>query len=299
MATYNPVAKASFSSTPFSYQALLSDGDDVVSRSGTVASGIGILKRGAILKADPATGAITVPVAAADCNCILADDVDATSAAAAALVYVSGKFKADAVVWPGALGHGLVADALRDFGIFLESVVYIDGTLVKTAPLEAEAQAAQAVVDANRSELEESRKGGGKAAPEEEAKPKMDSPWAYLTAEEREKNPELAEVPTTEELAGAMPDVPSVTISPTSANVAATGGNGSIAVTITAPGASGTWTVDKDSTATWLTYTPTAPQSANGTITYTATANTGAARVGRFYINGKTFTVNQSGLTGF
>jgi hypothetical protein len=307
MATYNPVARASFSSATFSYQPLLSDGSDVVSRSGTVASGIGILKRGAILKIDPATGVTTVPVAVADCNCILAEDVDATAATVGALLYVSGKFKADAVVWPGALGHGAVTDQLRDYGILLESVVFTDGTLVKSAPLEAEAAAAQRVVEQNRAELEETKNAGkrgmGKATPEGtgEIKVQVDSPWAYLTAEEREKNPELAAVPTTEELkeqlppaGGQLPDVPAVTINPTSATALAAGGTGIITVTITSPGVSGTWIVDKEATATWLSYTPTAAQSASGTVAWTAAANTGAQRVGHFYINGKTFTLTQS-----
>src|SRR5580765_3180950 len=146
MATSNPIARASFSTTAFGYSPLLSDGDDVVSRTGTVASGVGVLKRGAVLKMDPATGAISVPATAADCNCVLANDIDATSTAAAATVYVSGKMKADAIIWPGALGHGVVSDALRDFGILIESVVYTDGTLVKAAPSVAAAENAQAVV---------------------------------------------------------------------------------------------------------------------------------------------------------
>jgi hypothetical protein len=137
-----------------------------------------------------------------------------------------------------------------------------------------------------------------------EAKPTIDSPWAYLTPEEREKNPELAAVPTATELAaavppeggggGTIPDVPPVTLSPTSASVPAAGGSGSLTVTITGPGTSGTWIATKDSTATWLTFTPTAPQSASGTANYTATANTGAARSANLYINGKTFAINQA-----
>jgi hypothetical protein len=293
MATYNPIARPSFTTTSFSYIGLLSDGSDVVSRSGTVASGIGILKRGAILKCDPATGVITVPAAAADCNCILADDVDATAATVAALVYLSGKFKADAIVWPGALGHGVVSDALRDFGILIESVVFSDGTLVKSVPLQAEAEAAMAIVEHNREEL--SRTGTPTGPPEQ--KPTADSPWAYLTPEERERHPELAHVPTTDEIAGSIPDVPGVTISPGSANVGAGGGNGTVTVTINSPGASGTWTVDPEASATWLTHTPTTPQSADGSVTWTAAINeTGAARVGHLYINGKTFTLNQAGF---
>jgi hypothetical protein len=97
-----------------------------------------------------------------------------------------------------------------------------------------------------------------------------------------------------EEPAEPLPDVPPVTIAPTTASVPASGGTGSIAVTITGEGTSGTWTVDKDATATWLTYTPTTPQSASGTVNYSATANTAASRVAHFYINGKTFTLDQA-----
>jgi len=293
MPTYSPIGQASFSTvTPTAYNPLLSDGDDVVSRTGTVASGIGILKRGTIVNVVPATGVITLPVLATDCNGILVDDVDATSATVPAGVYLSGKFKADAITWP-ALGHAAVSDALRDFGILIESVVFTDGITVKSVPTEAQAQGAQAVVEFNR------EGGAARGAKAPEPPPEgIDHPLAYLTADEREKNPELADVPSAIEIAGEIPDVPPVTISPASGAVPAEGGNGSIAVTVTGPGASGTWTVDKDSTATWLTFTPTGPQTGSGTVTYTAAANTGAARTAHFYINGKTFTLDQSGAAG-
>jgi hypothetical protein len=92
-----------------------------------------------------------------------------------------------------------------------------------------------------------------------------------------------------------LPDVPGVSITPTSGTVVAAGGTGSIAVAITEPGISGTWTVDKDADALWLTYTPMTPQSADGTINWTAAANLGVLRVAHLYINGKTFTLSQDG----
>jgi hypothetical protein len=295
MPTYSPLGQASFSTTSAAYSPLLSDGERIVSRSGTVASGIGILKRGTIVKCDPATGAITLPAAAADCNGVLADDVDATAATVAALVYLSGKMKADAIIWPAALGHAVVSDALRDFGILIESVVFTDGITVKSVPTEAQAQAAQNVVEYNR------EGGAARGAEAPEIPPEgIDHPLAYLTPDEREKNPELADVPSGIELVGehppgsGTPDVPPVSISPTSNTVPASGGTGSIAVAITGEGQSGTWTVDKDADATWLSYTPTTPQSEDGGVEYTADANTGAARTAHFYINGKTFTLNQS-----
>lgn len=191
MPTYSPTALAGFTaqSSSTNYLPLLSDGDDVVSRGGSVASGIGVLKRGTILKIDPATGAVTVPATAADCNCVLAEDVDATAATVACVVYLSGKVKADALTWPGALGHGVVSDALRNYGILVESVVFTDGSLIRSNPTaEMEAQAKKTIADNKAHEK--------KAATAEEAeKPKpSDGPWAYLTPDEKEKNPELAEI---------------------------------------------------------------------------------------------------------
>jgi len=94
-----------------------------------------------------------------------------------------------------------------------------------------------------------------------------------------------------------LPDVPPVTLSPTSADLPIEGGTGSFAVTVTGPGTSGTWTVDQDSTATWLTVdSPTEPQSASGAVDFTVEANAGAARSANMYVNGKTFAVNQAGI---
>ena len=93
-----------------------------------------------------------------------------------------------------------------------------------------------------------------------------------------------------------LPDVPPVTIEPTEASVGAGGTSGNtVAVTITGEGVSGTWTVDKQSEATWLqVLSPQAPMAADGVVIYNVASNqTGAPRSGQMYINGKTFTVNQ------
>lgn len=187
----NPIGQASFSGpVAFNYYPLLSDGDDIVSRPASIASGGGIFKRGAIVKWDPATGLITMPAAATDCNAIVVNDVDATSATQASQVYVSGKFKADAVIWPGALSHALVTENLRLHSMLIESVEFIDGSLVKGAPSEAEAAAAQKQVEVNRAKADEA----AKAAPSLDRKLSSDSPWGYLTPEERETQPQLATV---------------------------------------------------------------------------------------------------------
>lgn len=297
MASFAPIGQASFSSTPFGYSPLLSDGDDVVSRSASMASGGGVQKRGTILKYDPATGLITIPAATTDCNAILVNDIDATAAAAAALIYVGGKFKADAIIWPGALSHALCTESLRMHDIQIESVVFTDGTLVKAQSLDSEAQAAQQVVEFNKGQEDAARSAGrgrgAKEGAEPPAKPTMDSPWAYLTAEEREKNPELAEVPTATELrdaAGGAPGTAPVTLTPTSDSVGATAETSNFQVASPGPG---TWTAT--SSAGWLTVvSPTGPMTGDGTVTYAAATNVGASRNATITVNGKTFTVTQA-----
>jgi hypothetical protein len=115
-------------------------------------------------------------------------------------------------------------------------------------------------------------------------------PWNLEDSTQRSEIPADLDVP-----AGELPDVPPVTISPTSDDMGAGAGAGTFSVTMTGPGLSGTWTATKDSTATWLTYTPITPQSTDGTVNYNATANAGAERVAHCYVNGKTFTITQAG----
>jgi hypothetical protein len=78
-------------------------------------------------------------------------------------------------------------------------------------------------------------------------------------------------------------------IAPPNQSVAAAGGSGGVAVT-TAAGCA--WTAV--STATWITVTSGASGSGNGTVNFTAAANTGPARSGTITIGGQTFTVNQA-----
>jgi hypothetical protein len=92
------------------------------------------------------------------------------------------------------------------------------------------------------------------------------------------------------------PDVPPVTLNPTSASLPATAGTGTFTVTITGTGLSNTWTVVPDAAATWLSITaPTAPQSVNGPVSYSVTENTNSARTAGIYVNGKTFSIDQAG----
>lgn len=91
-----------------------------------------------------------------------------------------------------------------------------------------------------------------------------------------------------------LPDVAEVSIAPLEQNFPATGGTGSVTVTITGEGVDNTWQVDKQVEATWLTLDSPpedTPQSADGTVSYTVAANTGTTELrGSLYINGKTHT---------
>lgn len=130
---------ASFSSAAFSYKGLLSDGDDVTTRTGSVAAGV--FTRGTIVAIDPATGAIAAATAATG-NAIMAQDVDASGGAQTGLVYMTGKFKADAITWPSG-SKGTIADNLRKCGIVIEAVVGTDGLTVKTQAAEGDEEKAE------------------------------------------------------------------------------------------------------------------------------------------------------------
>ncbi len=77
-------------------------------------------------------------------------------------------------------------------------------------------------------------------------------------------------------------------INPTSTNVVAAGGTGSVTVTA---GTGCAWTaVSNDA---FITVTGGASGSGNGTVNYSVAANSGPARTGTITIAGQTFTVNQ------
>jgi hypothetical protein len=86
----------------------------------------------------------------------------------------------------------------------------------------------------------------------------------------------------------------SYSISPTSASPAAAASTGSVSVTA---GTGCAWTAVSNNTS-WLTVTSGASGSGNGTVGWSAAANTGAARTGTITIAGQTFTVNQAAGSG-
>jgi uncharacterized protein (TIGR03437 family) len=67
-------------------------------------------------------------------------------------------------------------------------------------------------------------------------------------------------------------------------------------VTVTASGASCSWTVVN--TLSWITITSATSFTGNGTVTYSVAANTGAARNGTITIAGLPYTVNQAAASG-
>ena len=85
-----------------------------------------------------------------------------------------------------------------------------------------------------------------------------------------------------------------VTLNPTTGTVLASGGSGSVNVTVT--GGDGTWTVDPASVPDWVTITP---MSAHGdkNMTYAATKNTtGQPKQALISVSGSTFTLNQGAV---
>jgi hypothetical protein len=81
----------------------------------------------------------------------------------------------------------------------------------------------------------------------------------------------------------------SYSISPTSSNMMAAGGAGSVSV---AGGSGCVWSASSNSG--WITITGGASGSGNGTVSYLVAANTGPARNGTITIVGQTFTINQA-----
>ena len=80
------------------------------------------------------------------------------------------------------------------------------------------------------------------------------------------------------------------TLAPTSQSVPAAGGAGA-PIAVTAP-AGCAWTATSD--VPWLSIASGASGSGNGTVTFTAAANTGPGRTGTLTIAGQTFTVTQA-----
>jgi len=92
----------------------------------------------------------------------------------------------------------------------------------------------------------------------------------------------------------AAPPPCTYNLSATSANVVATANTGSVNVTTSATSCQ--WTAA--SNVMWVSLTSGASGTGNGTVNYSVTANTGAARSGTLTIAGNTYTINQAAGSG-
>ena len=83
------------------------------------------------------------------------------------------------------------------------------------------------------------------------------------------------------------------TITPTGQNVAATGGTGTVAVSVQSGCG---WTAS--SQASWITVTSGSTGTGSGSVTFNVAPNTGASRTGSLTIAGRAFSVAQAGASG-
>ena len=93
----------------------------------------------------------------------------------------------------------------------------------------------------------------------------------------------------TQASAASPPPACTYSISPTSQNVAALGGTGTVSVTA---GSTCGWAAS--SGAAWITITSGAGGTGNGSVSYAVAANLGAQRTGTLTVAGQTVTVNQA-----
>ncbi|MGB7068167.1 MAG: BACON domain-containing carbohydrate-binding protein [Pyrinomonadaceae bacterium] len=84
------------------------------------------------------------------------------------------------------------------------------------------------------------------------------------------------------------------TLTPASMNINESGGSRSFSI---ASGVGCPWTAVVGPNSTWITITAGSSGTGNGTVTFSASANTGSERTGTIVAGGQTFTLNQVTLT--
>lgn len=100
----------------------------IVAGAGTVVSGAGALARGTVLGLITASGKLTPVLSSAsdgskDVYCVLAQDVDATSADKTAEVYFTGEFNETALVFGGSDTADTHRVGARKVGIFFKKSI--------------------------------------------------------------------------------------------------------------------------------------------------------------------------------
>jgi hypothetical protein len=139
----NPMGSAAFVGTAgtFEYDSLLSDGHNVTSVVSPFdfaghppgASGP-ILKRGTVIHfvAAAAGNLAWLPAAAAECNAVLAQDVDVSIVPTPPVqLYLTGKMKASAMTYLAGVDPPAAVDNLRKNGIWVETVLNQAGTMTR------------------------------------------------------------------------------------------------------------------------------------------------------------------------
>src|SRR5262245_11154620 len=108
------IALASFSQAgSFTNDPLLADGHGVTSTVGTAASGQPKRVRGEIVNFNRGTGVVITAVdGTSDANAVVAENCDPTASAVGVLVYLTGRMKADAIIWPPAGSHAAHTEKL-------------------------------------------------------------------------------------------------------------------------------------------------------------------------------------------
>jgi len=108
----------------FSPDNLIAGDAKIVTAAGTIASGAGVLVRGTVLGKITASGKYLKAIGTAEDgsqtpDAILAEDVDATSADALSVVYLSGQFAESALTLDASLTLDGIQDGLRGKNIYL------------------------------------------------------------------------------------------------------------------------------------------------------------------------------------
>jgi hypothetical protein len=298
---------ASFSSTDFNYDQLIAS--ETVSRGGTMTSGQGIVKRGTIVGVASATGKYTKTDAPTG---ILAEDCDATSADASCVVYVEGKFLVSGIIWPATGSHASITEALHLRSIHILSVELESGLLQKPDTTAV----GLAVMPAVREDP-----GWEDHLQTDPAQPKLSAIQKATAAEVAEAQPgrrrpvdaETARRGYTPLKPGEEPDgagADGTSASTTGADASKPTGTATVSLdppldeTVPKAGASDTinvtslgdtpWTAETNDS--WITVTPTEPQTGDGTVDYVVDENpTDESRNGTITIGDQSFEITQLG----
>jgi hypothetical protein len=120
-----PSQSATFTSSAYAPDRLIGQNAGLLyAESVVVASGAGVLLRGAVLGKITSSGKYVLSLSTASNGsqnpaAVLVDDVDATSADAPALAYTRGDFNGSALILGAAHTIASVREALKDIGIFI------------------------------------------------------------------------------------------------------------------------------------------------------------------------------------